>query len=232
MNQFSALKARTPVEFHRELEAAYGKPIVLRINDNSSTLISARPSRSGPVKFSIHRMFLSCSSEVLVALAQYLKGPTRASQQTLRAFMNSRTSDITRPDPHTKTPNLRTRGMVYDLHKLAAEVNTVWFGGSIEARVTWGRGRTSPGRRRHIMFGSYDARMRLIRIHPALDSKSVPEYFVRFVLYHEMLHALLDPKHNADGRHYVHTADFRRREKQFPDYARAMEFEKDFMRRR
>lgn len=212
-------------QLQAQLEIAYGAPIRLRVNDNSSTLISWKGGRNGTSpQLSLHHMFLAADPAVVRALAQFVKRPTPACRALLRRFMNGRTADVR---PKTTRIQLRSRGTVYDLHKLADEVNAEFFAGAITARITWSRGRRTPERRRrHITFGTYDAAGKLIRIHPALDSTEVPEYFVKFVIYHEMLHALLDPVHSADGRRYVHTAEFRKRERKHPDYARSIAWEK------
>jgi hypothetical protein len=109
-------------------------------------------------------------------------------------------------------------------------VNDRCFGGEITARITWGRRGRSKGTRRHIIFGSFDHRSNLIRIHPLLDSEGVPEFFVCFVIFHEMLHAFLDPQHDADEPRRFHTPEFRRREKLHPDFKRSAAFEQEFFR--
>ena len=53
--------------------------------------------------------------------------------------------------------------------------------------LTWGRG-GGRARRGGLTFGSYDPVLALIRIHPVLDRRDVPRYFLESVVYHEMLH--------------------------------------------
>ncbi len=219
--------------FHRRLEASDGAAIDLQINDNTSTLLSMRHPAGAPIRFSVHHMFLEADDDVVAALAQYLRRPTANSQRTLRAYMNSASEAIRSNVIAPRSLTLRARGHVYDLHKLAAEVNRDYFDGKLQVYITWSRGSVAPaGRRRHIIFGSWDFRTRLIRIHPALDQADVPDCFVRFVIYHEMLHALLDPPRTGTERRCVHTAEFRRLEEAFPDYARCLAWEHEFMARR
>jgi len=219
--------------FHARLEKLYGGEIDLRINDNSSTLLSMnRPRGATVVRFSVHRMFLEGDEDILYALSQYLRRPTAKSQQILRCFMDARTSEIRARRLPPRVLSLRARGSTYDLHQMAGEINDEYFDGKLKVYVTWSRGANPRGRRRrHIIFGSYDSRTRLVRIHPALDSPTVPEYFVRFVIYHEMLHAVMDPKISTSGRRCVHTPEFREREMQHPDYDRCMKWEREFMSR-
>jgi hypothetical protein len=118
------------------------------------------------------------------------------------------------------------------LGAMCREISHTYFGRTLDVRITWGRaGSPSAGRkrRRHIIFGSYNSTLKLVRIHPVLDHRDVPDYFIKFVLYHELLHAVLGETCSASGRRSVHSSEFRRREAQFPDYERAMSWEKKFM---
>lgn len=216
----------------RHLEAHSGRHVHLRINNNSSTLLSlTRPRDGAPVRFSVHKMFLAAPAEVRDALAQYITRTTPACQAILREFMNAHSDAHVEESAARKPITLRSRGQQYDLHALAREVNEQFFGGELKVNITWSRGAVEPsrGRRRHIIFGSYDRRHALIRIHPALDSADVPEYFVKFVIYHEMLHHVLDPRPQPGGRRCVHTPQFRDRERRHPDFKRCLEWESKFM---
>ena len=215
--------------FRRRLMARCDGPVTVRINNNTSTLVSVRPGN--PPVLSVHQIFLTCGDDVIRALAQYVRRPTDHCRRVLRRFIAEREGQIASEARRPVRLNLRSRGRVYDLHALAEQVKAEHFGPELRVHITWGRGsRQRRGPRRHIVFGSFEHRSRVIRIHPVLDSADVPEFFVRFVIFHEMLHAVLDPEHDADGRRYVHTPEFRRLERQHPDYHRAMQWEAEFMR--
>jgi len=95
--------------------------------------------------------------------------------------------------------------------------------------MTWGR--RGPSRTRNsLRLGSFDPDPRLVRIHPVLDQASVPEWFVRFVLFHELLHAVHPPERGTDNRWVHHGSLFRRRERTYVDYARAIEWERRNLR--
>lgn len=66
----------------------------------------------------------------------------------------------------------------------------------------------------------------LIRIHPVLDDARVPRWFVGFVVFHELLHAVLPPR-VENGRRKIHTPEFRRAEARHPDFGRAQRWEHD-----
>jgi hypothetical protein len=215
--------------FHQRLEQLFGEPIDLRINDNTSSLMTVKYQDDGQLRLSLHRMFLTADDQTMKALAVNMRRRTAKSETVLRQFINSH-MHLVRPAPHRK-PVLRSRGRIYDLDALAADVNAEFFDGQVRYQITWGKGRLPRGRRSCIMFGSYSCHHRLIRIHPVLDSPDVPEFFVRFVIFHELLHASLDPGHDDKGRHARHTGEFSRREKLHPDYARATAWQNDFMKR-
>jgi hypothetical protein len=80
-------------------------------------------------------------------------------------------------------------------------------------------------RRRTVKTGVYLEEGRLIRIHPSLDRQEVPGFYVAFVVFHEMLHQAV-PAREVNGRRVVHGAEFRRRERAWPDYARALAWER------
>ncbi|HSR51975.1 MAG TPA: M48 family peptidase [Acidobacteriota bacterium] len=110
------------------------------------------------------------------------------------------------------------QGRHYDLRALCEALNKRYFGGNIEIeRISWSR------RRNRRVLGHYDDAHNTIVIDRRLDHPRVPSYVVEFVIYHEMLHALLGERFHK-GRRWVHHADFRRAERAFHDYRRAQEY--------
>ena len=69
-------------------------------------------------------------------------------------------------------------------------------------------------------LGSWNPDHSLIRIHPVLDSPRVPEHVVGFVVFHEMLHAMLGKEIHGQ-RELSHGPEFRRQERAHPDHSRA-----------
>jgi predicted metal-dependent hydrolase len=54
-----------------------------------------------------------------------------------------------------------------------------------------------------------------VRVHPRLDDARAPEEFVRYILFHEMLHAVVTVQ--SDGRRQLmHPPAFRKLERSFP----------------
>ena len=61
-------------------------------------------------------------------------------------------------------------------------------------------------------MASYWANRKEIRLHPYLEVEGVPDYYLKFLLYHELCHAQLVMSGQAkDGEH--HGPDFRALEK-------------------
>jgi len=205
---------------HRELERRSGLDVQLVLTDNSHTVMSVKHHPvSGVVALRMHHMFLGADNDVLKALAAWLRKPScRRSGDVIDRFIRENRHLVRRRPGASR--RLHTRGDVYDLRKLFNEVNAAHFGGSISAAITWGR-RPNSRRRRSIRFGSYSVEENLIRIHPYLDNARVPEFFVRYIVYHEMLHAHLGIEESPAGRRRIHTAEFKRIERAYPDYGRA-----------
>ena len=65
----------------------------------------------------------------------------------------------------------------------------------------------------------------LIVINRLLDSPLAPLWYLDFLVYHELLHAVVPPRPGAT-RILVHPPEFRRAERSHPDHARARSFER------
>ncbi len=204
----------------QELLANSGKRFTLHITNHVSSLMSLRPGRNGEIpKLKLHHMFLRASPEVRMALAEWLRHPrSREAGVVINKFIRQHMHLI---EAKVRTEaSIQTRGTYHDLAALYAELNQTEFNGQVDAPITWGR-MISFTRRRSIQFGSYMPGQHIIRIHPQLDQEFVPDYFVRYIVFHEMLHAHMGVRDNGEGRRSIHPPEFRRREKAYGDYARA-----------
>jgi hypothetical protein len=126
-------------------------------------------------------------------------------------------------------PTLSNRGRYHDLDIILADLRDRYFPDCAAVTIRWGRwsGRSRP---RSIRFGTYLPKLQLIRIHPALDQAFVPRSFVEFIVYHELLHHIMPPV-RVNGRYQIHSAAFRRREREFPAYAEATAWRQQSLRR-
>lgn len=128
-----------------------------------------------------------------------------------------RASDIARRRRGRKVIST-ARGRAYDLDKMFARLNRKFFDDEIEKpTLTWSQRRT-----RRIL-GHHDPVHETIVISKTLDARDVPEWFVEYILYHEMLH-IKHPARLINGRRYYHTNAFRTEEQRFPYYEEAQQW--------
>ncbi len=202
------------------LEKASARTVEIVLTENSSRMVSVRGA-FGNVALRLHRMFLSAPKEVLTELAAFIcsrKGKT----PSINRFIKERRSEISAARP--ARARMRTRGRHHDLRSFYDKVNAEYFGGSMSASITWSK--RQPGRVRRRTLGSYSFTSKTIRINPVLDNPAVPPLFVEFVVYHEMLHAVLGIERRRSGRSVIHSKAFRAREKEFRDFQRATQWER------
>ena len=209
-----AATLRVELEGHTEL------PIEVAVTDNTSRLMSIRRRRKdGPVQVRVHHMFLSAPPRIVRALAAWIQSPrAKRADGLLNEFIREH-AHLVREDS-VRAIRTVTQGRCFDIQALFNAINQEEFGNVVNAAITWGRMPASR-RRRSIRFGSYYPREHLIRIHPSLDQPFIPLYFIRYIVFHEMLHAFLGTESTANGRRRIHTAEFNRRETAFADYGRA-----------
>ncbi len=100
-----------------------------------------------------------------------------------------------------------------------------YFENQVDLPISWfGSKQRKP--RRKITLGSYHLKKQCIRIHRLLDQPHIPDHFISFVVYHEMLHHLLPP---IEGRRRkIHHKEFKEREQLFEDYPLAKAYLKEF----
>jgi hypothetical protein len=118
------------------------------------------------------------------------------------------------------------QGEIYNLDRMFAKLNRKFFEGELaKPTLTWSQRRT-----RNIL-GHHDHIYDSITISKTLDSEDVPEWFVEYILYHEMLH-IKHPARLINGRRYYHTSAFRLDERRFPNYEQAQRWLEQLARQR
>lgn len=109
------------------------------------------------------------------------------------------------------------KGDHYDLEEMFEELNLRFFFGLMpRPGLGWSlrKGRST--------LGHYDPSHHSIVLSKALDREDIPRLAVEYILYHEMLHIRYPTEHRG-ARRCIHTAEFKRAEKEFPGYAAARE---------
>jgi hypothetical protein len=181
----------------------------------------------------MHSMFAAAPPEVRSAVADLLASRKRPRTRPVLDDWIARALEE-HPRPRISEEKLATRGAHHDLARIAKTLLEDELRGDFVDRrppgITWGRpGGRRP--RRGLRLGSYDVEIDLVRIHPALDQAAVPEWFVRYVLFHELLHALHPPVRGRNGRWIRHGRELVRREKAYPGLERALAWEREHIDR-
>lgn len=202
------------------LRTLTGTDLAVTLTDNRRSMLSIRKRRDS-LDVRIHRIFLEAEDHVLQAVADFIRG-RKTVRSAIQTYVKQKIGSLqtARPNPAL----IKTEGACYCLQPIFDAINAEYFGGAVTASITWGR---SPLRRRtrRVTLGSYCETSHTIRINPLLDRRNVPAYFLHFVIYHEMLHAVVGTT-KQNGRRTVHSREFREREKQFREYERAVSWEK------
>lgn len=183
--------------------------------------------RGGRVYVRVSDIFRDAPVNVHRALAFILVAKLlrrRAPQLHERVYRNYacqpevlRASDLARRQRGRKRIST-AQGRVYDLEKMFARLNRRYFEGELEQpTLSWSQKRT------RTILGHHDGVHETIVISKTLDSEDVPEWFVEYILYHEMLH-IKHPARLVNGRRLYHTKAFRAEERRFPFYEKAQEW--------
>lgn len=200
--------------FQQQLEAQTGLRLSVKINDNCQTFLAIN-HHTNPVKISIHRIFLQAPEGVLKALSRYIIDRSKKMKKVIWQFVHDHFPKLNYSD-RIPASAIVTQGRVHCLKEQFDQVNRTYFNGEVDLKVTWyGR---DQGRRKSLNLGLYYDSLRLIKIHRMLDKSHVPDYFVQFVIYHEILHHVCPAYVDNRGRTRVHHDEFKRREKLFKDY--------------
>jgi hypothetical protein len=208
-----------PQDFSGWLSQQLSIPVRIAWTANRSTMVSClRDRQTQGLQVRLHHMFQRADAPVWRALARYLDGDARATPVIDRflAAIAPRVAKAARA--------LRPQGRCHDLAAIAERLNHDFFARRCAARITWGR--ANPRRRSSILLGSYTRAENLIRIHPCLDQSFVPEYYLAWVVYHEMLHEAWGVEGGCN-----HPPEFRALESLYPDADRAAAWERQHIDR-
>lgn len=211
----------------RRLSDGSSRPVLLSITDNRHAMIS-HSQEHGVVRARIHHMFLDAPRRVQDALVRYIREGDHEASNLIGHYIEANSARLAQL---SRRGHLVTRGKHHDLLEVFHRLNDKYFDGALHLLVTWGsRGRRTRAKRATIKLGSYSFQDRLIRIHPALDRRWVPRYFIEHVMFHEMLHHAM-PATRGTGRRLLHPPEFRERETEFRNHERALAWEKAHLHR-
>lgn len=206
--------------------------VTVTLTDNRYTMISVRrqPRGHGPRTYEVrlHCMFADADPVITRALARYISDNDRDASRVLGDFIDANQDVVRGRARRSPTQVLLTAGDHHDLRAIFDDLNRRFFDGKIDAAITWGARTGRPRRRRSIKMGSYSVEERLIRMHRALDRSFVPQYFVEWIVFHEMLHQVHDIK-VKNGRREFHSKAFMADEARFDHYEKARSWERSHL---
>ena len=208
-----ALRQKLAARLQRRLR----RRLHLTIHDNRRVMLSFRERDDGAIALRLHHMFLAAGPSQLDAVIAYVRRKERDARRAIETFIARFGHLIGVP---LQEPS---RGRVHDLARIYRELNDRHFGGRVRAQIAWGR-RVKRERKRTIRLGYYCDVEKKIVISPTLDRRSVPRFFLEWIVFHEMLHQIVGFT-RIGGALVAHTPEFRRREQAFPRYARASAWE-------
>ena len=218
------------------------RPVRVVYGRSRTSPLQARRTPAGRTTFArdgaewllrLHTMFRGAPPDVREAVADLLRSGRRA-KRSCAVLDDWIAANLPRhPPPRVPDSSLTQRGRHHDLAAIAggilvAELASDFGPARKPPRFTWGKSRARSRRRRGgaLRLGSYDAEIDVVRIHPALDQEGVPDWFVRYVLFHELLHAVHPPVRGKDGRWIRHGKEFQARERAYPGLERALAWER------
>ena len=213
-------------DWSQHLSQELGVPVRVAFGTARRNVLVARPEGAG-YRVRMHAGFAQAPEEVRGAVARWLRSGQRARRAS--RLLDEWIDEVLIPSfPSAKPVACEPRGEHHDLKELGQELHLEGHLPELEARdrwpgLTWGRRRRT-GARRSLHLGSYDRLADVVRVHRVLDQPGVPRFFVRYVLFHELLHAALPPVKRG-GRTLHHPEAFRRREQAYPDFERAKGWE-------
>ncbi|MBI3818489.1 MAG: hypothetical protein HY286_07355 [Planctomycetes bacterium] len=205
------------------LEERVSAPLEVVIVKNAWTVLRQTRFKDGRRRVRVHEIFLDAPIDVLLAIGDWVRKPTKAANLVLDTYVlgcHDRIRALTPPTP------IRTRGKNIDLAPIFLKLQKQYFEKTIDCNITFGDAPGASRRgRRAIQYGVYDSVKKLIRIHPVLDEPWISRAFVEFIVFHEMLHAALGVEIDLDGRRAHHPPRFRALERAFDRYEEARKWE-------
>ncbi len=220
----------TKEELQAKLSSYGAIDLSLTINNNQSTYLSVWKRPKKHLAISLHKLFLSAPEEILQSIVEYAVKGKKKALAPLRRYAHDYFQNIDQSHLLQKK-ELKTKGLWVDLQEIYHRLNKRYFSDELSLTISWFE-KPKYKRFSSVTFGSYTRHLRWIRINSLLDHPKVPLYFIEFIVYHEMLHDICPPYVDRAGRVRVHTSLFKKKEKIFPWYEQAKEWEKKFLHKR
>ena len=213
-------------DFRAFIQKHFYVPVTLSVSESSTQILSVE-KKLFSLRVRMHRAFLGAPEDVRQSVVSFLKKPLRENRRSIRDFFLNSCEASSLPRRRMRFSHA---GKFYDLREIFDEVNREYFGGRIDALISFGRRPRRKRYVRHVSLGHYNWRSNIITVSRRLDRMDVPRCFVKFVVYHEMLHASDRQKLLAAGRKNYHGREFRREEKAFLEYGQITKIQREIIR--
>ena len=194
-------------------------PLKLTWHENKTTYLTVRKEKS-VLHLRLHRLFFHAPTPILEALLLYAAKRDREAGGKIKQMAHLYFSSL------VLEPSLmNSQGKVYNLQEILDRMQ-VFMPIKVEnISIGWSK-RSRVGSFRSITYGTFNRCTREICIHPILDQSEVPLYFLEFIVYHELLHAIYPSKMDGKGKCQIHSKEFKEQEELFPRFKLAKEWEK------
>lgn len=214
-----------------KIRSAVGSEAQITFTDNRYRFLSVQ-NKNGRMKIRLARFFVMADKKLHDHLLSYIAGQEKKLDQSVYRYAESVVVEKKRV---LKLSVGMSAGRVYDLDQTLKNVCRLHDMDAKKLIIRWGRMGRSPllgkklRRRKQgsIRLGSCDTERRIITIHPVLDNIVVPKEYLEFIVYHELLHIVLEREYSKNGRRIDHGKKFRQAEKEFYQYESARKFETD-----
>lgn len=117
-----------------------------------------------------------------------------------------------------------TKGEKYDLGDIFSSINNAFFENKITSYIRWGAYASKTSYQANCS-DQHEKPFNLITIAGIYNHKSVPEFAIHSVMYHEMLHIAIPP-YKKNGKNIIHGQEFKKAEQRNPDLKKWLNWEK------
>lgn len=217
---------RNQKSLEETLSSHLKKKVTIRLNRNTSTMLSVLESTEESCRLSVHRRFLLAPEEIIDSVSQFISQKTGMPLLLKRYIQSDQDLDQSL-GPKRSSKKQEVQGRFFDLSQILSSIEKEYFGTSLGLQISWYGKQNLKKPSQCRTLGLFDCVSKTIKIHRTLDDDRVPLFYIKFVVFHEIMHFLYPPKVSKNGRIQFHHAEFRNNEQKFSQYKEAIDWEKN-----